>query len=234
MNELQLSIAEPFTSPAWGSKLALFSSRTAEPIPEEQTQEYLLRCYKYAKHHSVWLVPERFVFAGEQCMCLITPAGKVRGAQKAIYDSPSFKSSTAERNTALEIITTEYGGIFLCVDADVYHPEVACIACSMGAQIVICSQNISRDDYSSHMVLNGSWNIAQLTGAYVIAASNQFNCVSVPVEATPARDGFLNPPSLKTPMSQRIHVGTMDRLRRPKPLNRRFYAVHREELTRQD
>jgi len=234
MNEMQLSIVEPFTSPTWGSRFVVFSSNTGTPIPEDRVQEYLARCCKYAKLHGVWLVPERFVFSRSQCMCIINPGGKALGAQKAIYSSPSFKLPTEEKNTDIDVVSTEFGGVFLCVDADVYHPEVCCIACGMGAQIIICSQTIRREDYSSHMVLNGAWNAAQLTGACVIAVSDQFNCVSVPIDATPARDGFLNPPSLKMPMTQKIRVSGNDRLRRPKPLNRRFYAIHRKELVKAD
>ena len=229
MKELTISVVEPFTSPAWGSSFAVFSSDTGLPIPEAQSKDYLRRCCNYAQRYEVWLVPERFIISEHQCMGLVNPGGEVMGVQKAIHDSPAFKSSGKE-NTKLEVFSTGPGGVFLCVDADIYRPEVACIAGNMGAQVIICSQSIASEDYSNHMVLTGVWNAAQLAGVYVVAATNQFNCVCAPIELTPLGDGFLNAPGLKMPMTQRLSTDKLGKLRKPKALNRKFYAIHREEL----
>ena len=229
MQELSLSVGEPFTSPAWGSNFVVFAGETGNPVPEPQTKEYIRRCCKYARHYNVWLVPERFILMGYQCMGIIDPGGKVLGAQKAIYNSPVFKA-TEKKSSELEIFSTGFGNIFLCVDVDIYRPEIPRIVSNMGAQIIICSQSLGRGDYSSHMVLTGAWNAAQLAGTYVIAVTNQFNCVCVPVDFTPLRDGFINPPNLKMPMTARIMADKLDNLRMPKPLNRKFYDTHRGEL----
>jgi len=229
MSELTLSVVEPLTSPAWGSNFAVFSGDTGLPIPEAGAKEYLRRCCNYAQRYEVWLVPERFILSGRQCMGLITPQGEVMGVQKAIYDSPTFKSSGKE-SVRLEVFSTGMSGVCLCVDADIYRPEVACIAGNMGAQVIVCSQSIASEDYANHMVLTGVWNAAQVAGVYVVAATNQFNCVCAPIELTPQRDGFLNPPGLKMPMIQRLSPDKLNKLRKPKALNRKFYAVHREEL----
>ena len=229
MTELALSVGEPFTSPAWGSNFVVFAGESGHPIPEPRAKEYLRRCSKYAKHYQTWLVPERFILMGYQCMGLVSPQGKVVGAQRAVFAGPIF-SPQAGRSSVAQVFPTEHGGVFLCVDVDVYRPEVARIAAGMGAQIIVCSQSISKGDYSSHMVLTGAWNAAQLAGCYVVAVCNQFSCVSAPTQLTPLRDGFLNLPSLKRPMTQRICVDKLDQQRRPKPLSRKFYALHREEL----
>lgn len=229
MTELALSIGEPFTSPAWESNFVVFAGESGNPIPEQHTKDYLRRCCKYAAHYEAWLVPERFILLGYQCMGLVSPQGKVVGAQRGVFDGPVFHRQ-AERSTAAEVFPTEHGGVFLCVDTDVYRPEVARIAAGMGAQIIVCSQTIGKDDYASHMVLTGAWNAAQLAGCYVIAVSNQFSCVSAPTQLTQQRDGFLSPPSLKKPMTQRFNVDKLAELRRPKPLSQKFYDLHREEL----
>ena len=229
MEELALSVGEPFTSPAWGSNFVVFAGETGQPIPEADTKEYLGRCCKYAKHFQAWLVPERFILMGYQCMGLINPEGKVLGAQKAICNGPAFKSQ-AKRSATLEVFHTQIGSIALCVDVDVYRPEITRIASNMGAQIIICSQSINQGDYSSHMVLTGAWNAAQIAGAYVIAVTNQFNCVCAPIESTTLRDGFLNPPNLKMPMIQRMVANKLEGLPKPRALSRRFYALHRAEL----
>jgi len=230
MTDFALSAGEPFTSPAWGSNFVVFAGESGRPIPEQHTKDYLRRCCKYAAHYGAWLVPERFILLGYQCMSLISPEGKVVGAQRAVFAGPAFRPQ-AGRNTVVEAFPTEHGSVFLCVDVDVYRPEIARIAAGMGAQIIVCSQSISRGDYASHMVLSGAWNAAQLAGCYVVAVSDQFCCVSAPVELTPLRDGFLSPPGLKMPMTQRLSADKLGQLRRLKPLSRKFYALHREELT---
>ena len=229
MTELVLSVGEPFTSPAWGCNFVVFAGDRARPIPEQQTKEYLRGCIKYARHYETWLVPERFILLEHQCMGLISPEGKMVGAQRAVFGSPVFRPH-AERNPVVEVFPTPLGKVFLCVDADVYHPEIAGVARGLGAQIIVCSQSILEEDYASHMVVTGAWNAAQLAGCYLVAVASQFACVCAPLELTPKRDGFLNPPGLKKPMTGRLDVDMLESMCRPKPLNREFYALHREEL----
>ena len=229
MTELVLSVGEPFTSPAWGSNFVVFAGDSGRPISEQNTKEYLRGCLKYARHYEAWLVPERFILLGHQCMGLISPEGKMAGAQRAVFGSPVFRPQSG-RNTVAEVFPTPFGNVFLCVDADVYHPEVAGVARGLGAQIIVCSQSILKEDYASHMVVTGAWNTAQLAGCYLVAVASQFACVCAPLELTPKRDGFLNPPGLKKPMVQRLDVGKLESMCKPKPLSSGFYALHREEL----
>jgi hypothetical protein len=207
----------------------MFATETGEPIPEPEVKEYLRRCCKYAKHYQVWLVPERFVLMGYHCMCLIDPQGKVVGAQKALYHHSAL-SFGGKKSTSLHIFPTEMGSVSLCVDVDIYRPEVTRIAASMGAQIILCNQNIRQGDYSSSMVLAGAWNAAQLAGVYVVSVTNQFNCVCTPIPLSPLKDGFLCPPGRRLPMTQKLSVQQLDTLKRPKPLSRKLYALHRNEL----
>ena len=229
MTELALSAGEPFTSPAWGSNFVVFAGESGRPVPEGESKKYIERCCKYARHYSVWLVPERFILLGYQCMGLINPEGKVLGAQRAVFNGPTIKS-IAKRSSMLQIFHTEFGSILLCVDVDVYHPEVIRVAANMGGQIFICSQSIAAGDYSSHMVLTGCWNAAQLSGGYVVAVTNQFNCVCAPVALTTLRDGFINTPGLKLPLTARIMADKLENVPKRAALNRRFYALHRGEL----
>jgi len=229
MTELALSVGEPFTSPAWGCNFVVFAGDSGRPIPEQHTKEYLRRCGKYAKHYEVWLIPERFILLDHQCMGLISPEGKMVHAQRAVFGSPVFRPYSG-RNPVVEAFPTRFGSVFLCVDADIYHPEVSRIAAGMGAQVIVCSQSILKEDYTSHMVITGAWNAAQLSGCYVAAVSNQFVCVCAPLELTAKRDGFLVPPGLKMPMTSRLDVDKLKSLDRPKPLSREFYYLHREEL----
>lgn len=228
MTELSLSVAEPFSSPAWGSNFIVFTG--APVILEEDAKAYLSKVCKYAKNYGVYLVPGRFMLMGYQCMCLVSPEGRVLGAQKALY--LNLANRVGKRSSQLEIFPTEFGGVFLCVDVDVYHPEVCRFAVSMGAQIIICAQEVSKPEYDSHMVVTGAWNAAQLNNCYVVAATNQFNCVCLPMGLSKHGDGFLVRPNLKLPMTARLRADKLDKALAIPALNRKFYAVHRDELTR--
>jgi len=226
--ELALCFSEPFSSPAWGSNFVVFTSETGMTIPENLSKSYLSRIVKYAKHHGVYLVPERFMLASYHCMCLISPTGEILGAQKAVYLNPMNRMG--KRSARVEVFPTEFGGIFLCVDVDIYHPEVCRFACEMGAEIIVCSQYLTKAEYGSHLVVSGCWNASQLNGAYAIAASGQFHCVCAPVPISAHGDGFIVPPNLKLPMTARIHVEKLSHVLEKPKLGRKFYAIHREEL----
>lgn len=225
-----MSAAEPFSSPAWGSNFVIFTSESGAAVPEALVKAYLNRACKYAKHYGVYLVPERFVLMGYHCMALISPQGEVVGAQKAVFSNPANR--VGKRGAGLEVFRTEFGGIFLCVDVDVYHAEVCRCAVGMGAQIIVCSQYITRAEYGSHMVVSGAWNVAQLNRVYTIAVSGQFNCVCAPMLISTHGDGFVMPPNLKLPMIARIHADKLACVKPAPQLNRKFYAVHRAELLR--
>lgn len=229
MKELALSVGEPFTSPAWGGNFVMFSTENGQPISEAYAKDYIGRCCKYARHYKVWLIPERFILLDYHSMCLINPEGKVIGAQKALFNGPGHRSG--KKSATMEVYPTDFGTVCLCVDVDIYRPEVSRIASAMGAQIIFCNQNILQGDYGSHMVLSGAWNAAQLAGVYVVAVTNQFNCVCLPLSLSPLGDGFLNAPSFKLPMTQRIKAEKLDSLPRPRPLTRKLYALHRNELS---
>lgn len=229
MEQLSLSVGEPFLSPAFNSNFAVFSNDRGGMIAQEDTEEYLRKVCRYAKHYGVWLVPERFVLMGYQCLCLISPKGEVVGAQKAVFLNTALKQ-TLKRSTALQVWDTEFGGIFLCVDVDIYHPEVARIAYNMGARIIVGVQQIGQGDYAGNMVVSGGWSAAQTNGVYVIGVSNQFNCVSAPIPLTPHRDGFLVPPSLKLPLTAKLDVRRLESVQPRSPLSRKLLSVHREDL----
>lgn len=230
MTELSLSAAEPFSSPVWGSNFVVFTSESGAAVPEPLVKAYLSRACKYAKHYGIYLVPERFILMDYHCMALISPKGETLGAQKAVFANPLNR--LGKRGVSLEVFHTEFGGISLCVDVDVYHAEVCRCAAGMGAQIIICSQNVSRAEYGSHMVVSGAWSVSQLNRVYMVAVSGQFNCVCSPMLISTHGDGFIVPPSLRLPMTARLHSDKLSSVAPAPLLNRKFYALHRAELLR--
>ena len=229
MREMALSIGEPFTSPAWGSNFVVFSGENGNVISEDGAKEYFRKCCKYAMYYEVYLVPERFMLMGYECMCLVSPQGKMIGAQRAIHVNNSVKGGI-KRGGSLEIYNTEFGGIFLCVDVDIYRPFVVRVASDMGSKYIICVQNMPRGDYSIDMVLTGVWSAAQSGSLFAISVSNQFHCICAPLALTKQNDGFIARPTLKTPLAKTMSADSLIEIARRRPLSRKLYATHRAEL----
>ena len=228
MNDLFLGVSEPFASPAWNCNMTIFSNSSGGFILEKDSKEYINKACKYAKHYEVYLVPERFVLLGYQCMCLISPEGKVLGAQKCICRNE--KEPDIKKSTELEVISTEFGGVAMCVDVDVYRPEISRVAANMGAQILICSQQIHDGDYNNGLVSSGVWNAAQSNNIFTIGITNAFNCVCAPRPMTRNNDGFLVIPNSKIPLTAKISVDELAKLPPKLCLDRKLYAIHRQEL----
>jgi len=228
MTEMVICAIEPFTSPVWGANCALFVADNGAAVPEDGSKDYISRCCRYAKHHGVYLIPERFVLMGYQCMCIISPDGAVLGAQKNIFRNTDLPGS--KRSNTIEVVGTEFGGVYLCVDVDIFRPETVRIAVSMGAQFVICSMQISMADYNSGMVVAGPWNAAQSNHVYTVSVGNAFRCICAPRALTKNNDGFLLTPSLKLPMTANLASAYLMGMPQRFCLSRRLYAVHRGEL----
>ena len=228
MNALHLSIGEPFTSPAWGANFVVFSGSGSEIVSEDFVKDYLAKACRYAKHHRIYLVPERFMLKEYHSMCLISPEGNVMGAQKAAFQN--LTSKRGKRSSQIEVLKTEFGSVFLCVDVDIYHPEVPRIAQAMGTAYMICSQFIQIGDYNTGMVTSGVWSAAQSCGMFVIGVSNQFNCVCAPRRLTPNDDGFIVTPRMKMPIRADMRAEQLARLPERDYLPRKFYNVHKDDI----
>jgi hypothetical protein len=165
---------------------------------------------------------------GYHSMALISPEGKVLGAQKALHHNLAWRQG--RRSSKIELLHTEFGSVFLSVDVDIYHPEVPRLVSAMGGHYIISSQYIQMGDYNTGMVVSGVWSAAQGSPLYVIGASNQFNCVCAPRPMTDNDDGFVVTPRQKTPLTAKLQAEKLTRCPRRDLLSRRFYGVHREDL----
>lgn len=226
MNPILLSMGKAFASPSWGSNFVVFCEE--ETIAEQEVKVYLKKVCQYAKHHQVYLVPQRFFLMGYQNMCLISPKGKVLGAQRAIYRHASH--IFLQQETTLDVLDTEFGRIALCVDVDIYKPEVARTAERQGAQYLICSQRLEAQDYRSSSILTGAWNAAQANALFVITACNHFHCVCAPNVITAHQDGFVVMPSQHKQMpATRLDAGALAHCCRKVHVSKAFYQNHRND-----
>lgn len=133
-------ITPPFGKIKPLSDLVVFSD-VKSYIPEWDTPDYLNACRKYAMKNNVYLVPSRFVVNNILYLCLFSPKGEVLGIQGATHRN-LYNQAELSQYDKIEPIQTPIGNIFLCVDVDIYHPQVLRIARMKGAQIVIASQFI--------------------------------------------------------------------------------------------
>ncbi|WRS28336.1 hypothetical protein U6B65_04170 [Oscillospiraceae bacterium MB08-C2-2] len=229
MEMLKLSVGEPFSSPAFNSNFVVFSDLSCPYIPEEQTRKYLAACCRYARQYHIHLVPHRFVLQNFLCMCLISPDGRVLGAQRACYVN-LLDDTDFERGTDISSLDTVFGPLFLCVDVDIYHPLVCEAASRLGAKIIISSQFIRLQQYGSHMVINGAWNVAQTNHVFVVSVTNHASAVCIPAAISQEKDGFFVPPSGKFPFTAALDISQLNTVRSKPFLGNTLLHVHMEQL----
>lgn len=124
-------ITPPFGKIKPLSDLVVFSD-VKSYIPEWDTPDYLNACRKYAMKNNVYLVPSRFVVNNILYLCLFSPKGEVLGIQGATHRN-LYNQAELSQYDKIEPIQTPIGNIFLCVDVDIYHPQVLRIARMKGA-----------------------------------------------------------------------------------------------------
>lgn len=202
-------ITTPFGKVKPLSELVIFSDIKSY-IPQWDTPDYLNACRKYAMTHKVYLVPSRFVVDNILYLCLFSPEGDVLGIQGAthlnLYNQDHF-----EHYNKVDVIDTPIGCVFLCVDVDIYHPEVVRLARLKGAQIVVASQFIDSYQLSRHMVTTGIWNAAQTNGVYVIGCGNSFAAITAPCSITPDETGFMVPPVHSHTLFSKLYLNKLEK-----------------------
>lgn len=179
-------------------------------IPQWDTPDYLNACRKYAIKNEVYLVPSRFVVDNILYMCMFSPKGDVLGIQGAthlnLYNQDGF-----DHYNKVEVFDTPVGCVFLCVDVDIYHPEVLRLARMKGAEIVIASQFIDSYQLSRHMLTTGVWNAAQSNGFYVVGCCNCFSTICAPCSITADWDGFIVPPAHSHSLFCKLFLNKLER-----------------------
>lgn len=151
---------------------------------------FLEKWCEYANKHNIFIVPGLYMEDNYLCLCLINDRGEIIGSQKACHlNKENFPE--VNRDSNLNIIDTPFAKVFLCVDVDIYKPEVIRAAVLSGAEIVISVQYIQKNRYNESMVLAGAWQNAQQNCVYVINAHNYGGNIIGPCEASEDRSGFI-------------------------------------------
>lgn len=185
-------ICEAFEKPKALSDLVIFSDYRPS-VPAGDLQAYLKYCSNYAREYKVYLVPHRFVVDNRLYLCLFDPNGAIIGYQGALHRNLSTQSKV-EPASSVHVMQTAIGNLFLCVDTDIYYPELLRLAKLKGADLVVSSQYIHSYDFKPKRITTGIWSAAQQNGLFVVGCSNAFSAVAAPWEITPDGTGFLVQP----------------------------------------
>lgn len=192
------------------SDLVIFSDER-EYIPNGDTQSYLKHCSLYAKEHQVFLVPHRLVIDNILYLCLFDPSGSIVGLQGALHRN-SRTQSHLDLYSKLNILQTRIGNIFLCVDTDIYYPELLRYAKLKGANLVISSQYIPKNELKPKLITTGIWNAAQQNYFYVVNCTNLYSAISAPIEITSDQTGFLIQPEENRKISFKLDFSKLQNI----------------------
>ena len=138
--------------PSEDTRLVLLTDDTVH-TGRKDVGSHLLCCADYAKEHQVWLVSGLVVNQDNLCLVLFGPDGSALCRQPAIHLALPMKGTLKPANQ-VQVIHTKIGNLYLCVDADILHPETLRAAALKGADIVIniyrhffyCRQTNSRSE----------------------------------------------------------------------------------------
>ncbi len=211
--------------------LSLSVLKPQKPFEDE---DILPACSTAAKVNSTYLVTAPYSLGGNLCLSLFSPGGLLLGTQKAIHLNTRLTGFV--QSTELALINTELGKIMLCVDVDIYHPEVQRAAKAMGGNLVISSQYFYEGDYRQEQILFGAWSEAQANHLCVINANNYTASVIVPSHTVEEKGftGFLADVTTQN-IIETIDYADIEKAYGAFPIfdtrNFPLYQRHRQQLT---
>lgn len=169
MDSLTVSVVPPLAPLPPDSQLVLFCD-SRNYVAEYDSAKMLAAAARYAVHHGVYLVPERFVAAGYLCLCLLSPEGEVLGVQRATHLNLDYRGRF-HRDDAVRPFDTPFGRVALLVDVDINLPQVPRAAAEAGATLLLSSQFIQVFDFFEDRIRFGAVNAAVSNGVAVAAAA---------------------------------------------------------------
>ncbi|MEG2295392.1 MAG: hypothetical protein RSB96_01440, partial [Oscillospiraceae bacterium] len=190
------------------SQLIVFGCQNNYAITES-VEKYLSDCKRYAKKHGVYLVTDRVILANSLGMFLIDAKGNVLGGQKALTLNLTY-TNLLLKGEEVCCIDTPCGKIFMCIDTDIYSPQIMRMASFLGCNIVISSQYINTADYSEERILFGAYNVSQSNGLFVINTNNNGSSFICP-QINSDNDGFVISPTGLLPLTSIMNLEYMSK-----------------------
>ena len=193
MQDIILSIVDSFDPPSAQSNFVVFKS-DCPAIPMAEGGKYFKKCKQYSKDYNAYVVTGLMNIADFLCICMFGPNGKIVGAQRALFLAKDNREHY-KKPTNLALFDTPYGKVFLCVDSDIYNPEVQRYARLSGCEILVSSQWIPQEEYSDQRFFTAGWGAAQTNNLMVACANNNSVAACAPFLATTDNTGFIIKPT---------------------------------------
>ena len=214
-----------------GVQLAVFRQDDLSVIKSRNYDEFIEEAAEFAIRNNVYLVPGLYIKDNHLCLSVLDNQGRVAGTQRATHLNQAWFAEL-HRSSQIGIIDTPFARLFLCVDIDIYKPEVLRIATLLGAEIVVSSQYIKEGDFNAAMVLAGAWQQAQQNCLYVINSTNVGGHIIGPCTVADDLSGFLA--GGEAPLSGQLSAAKRQEAYNEFPvfksLNLKLYQNHRQEL----
>lgn len=220
--------------PSEDTRLVLLTDDTVH-TGRKDVGSHLLCCADYAKEHQVWLVSGLVVNQDNLCLVLFGPDGSALCRQPAIHLALPMKG-TLKPADQVQVIHTKIGNLYLCVDADILHPETLRAAALKGADIVINIQHLDPVDDTPQRLMSSIWNAAQTNNYYVVGLMSSSCAVACPAPLTRNKDGYLVKRTHNLPLRFGLNLERLDDVRSHfqivEGINNRLVQNYAEDLGR--
>lgn len=234
MENFFMEVVASLQPPSSDARLVAFADGTIREAKAE-VHKHLEQCVAYAKRHQVYLVTGLIVHDGNLCLCLISPAGELVCRQAANQLSDTLRSRLAA-GSVQHVIQTELCNLTLCVDADIYFPQVLRAASLKGADVAISIQRLDPGEDTSARLMGSVWNASQTNNLYVMNLAANGCTVTCPSPLTRNRDGYLVRRTSVVPVRFGFNTRRLDEVRARFPLleslNTRMVKNYEEQLKR--
>ncbi|CAA7602663.1 Carbon-nitrogen hydrolase [Acididesulfobacillus acetoxydans] len=216
-----------------GIQLAVFWADDLAVIRGRNYEMFISEAAEFAIRNNVFLVPGLYIKEEHLCLCVMDNKGNLIGEQKATHLNSAWFGDL-QRSSEIRLIDTPFAKLFLCVDIDIYKPEVLRIAALLGAEIVVSSQYIAEEDFNEAMILAGAWQQAQQNCLYVIHSTNITGNIIGPCAAVQDLSGFITRTETRTPLYAELSAKNRQQAYTAFPvfkgLNLQLYQNHLKEL----
>ena len=200
-----------------------------------EVHEHLKECAAYAKRYHVYLVTGLLIHNHNLCLCLIGPEWDLVCRQAANHLSMDLQE-ILEPEEKQSVVQTDLCNFTLCVDTDIYYPQVLRTAALKGADVAISIQHLEEGEDHPSRLMGSVWNAAQTNNIYIVNLSGGACTVACPALLTRNRNGYLVRPTSILPVRFGFNTRRLDEIRSQFPLlenlNAELVQNYEKELKR--
>lgn len=234
MENFFMEVVAPLQPPSSDARLVAFSDGS---IRETKTDvhKHLQQCVAYAQRYRVYLVTGLMAHDENLCLCLLSPDGELLCRQAANQLSEALRGSLVA-DGCQQVVQTELCNLTLCVDADIFYPQVLRSAALKGADVAVSIQHLDPGENTPSRLMASVWNASQTNNLYVVNLAANGCTVTCPAPLTRNRDGYLVRRTSVVPVRFGFNTRRLDEVRTQFPLmeslNTRLVQNYEEELKR--